>query len=150
MATRRSAAKAGAAAGGGPAGAAPGDEALRARLGAAVAAWDDLLGRTAGFERAWKDYGGRIGWQLKISRARKALCWATPQDGAFRAAFALRDDEREALLDLPGARLPAEVKDALRSAVRAGEGWPLRLTVTPDSGAGALRSVLDVLLPRRS
>ena len=60
----------------------------------------------------------------------------------FRIGIAVRENEREALLQSP---LPVRIKSELSSAKKYPEGYPLRLAISQPPDMSALRIVLELL-----
>ena len=130
-----------------PQSAAPTPQELKQMLGPAHHSYLELVKLTASLSHEWKDYGQKHGWQCKVVQRKKALFYLFPQPGSLRIAFAVRESERDALLESP---LPATVKESLRAAKRYPEGYPLRLTVTGESTFTPVRRVIAALLSLRS
>lgn len=100
-----------------------------AGLGRARAQWDALLrfaDAQPGVTRAWKDYGARHGWQLKLIAKRRALAYLIPRDGHFTAALALREP---ALAAVRASGVPAALLRAIAAAKPSSEGRPARVDV---------------------
>jgi hypothetical protein len=127
-------------------GTAPRENELKRSLAGVYSAYEELLDVAAAYNREWKFYGPKIGWQLKISRKGKALCYLTPLDGSFRLGMAVREAERTTLL---ASRLPAALKTELRTAKKYTEGYPLRIHVTGISSMKTAKSVLHILITAR-
>jgi hypothetical protein len=122
--------------------AAPDDPELRMALGGVYPAYKEILSLIEGYAREWKFYGPRIGWQFKATRKGKALFYLTPQEKSLRLGFAVRDKEKEFLLD---SKLPAKLKEALAAAKKYPEGHPLHLVVNKQSDMRAVRLVVATL-----
>jgi hypothetical protein len=120
----------------------PDDLNLKKALGDVYSVYKELLALTQTYQQVWKFYGPRIGWQFKVTHKGKALFYLTPQDGSFRLGFAVRDKEKEVLLN---SKLPAKAKGELAAAKRYPEGWPLRLHVSKQGDMKAVRLVVDTL-----
>ena len=122
--------------------AAPDDLSLKRALGAVYSAYTEILTLIESYTKEWKFYGARLGWQLKVSQKGKALFYLVPLDKAFRLGFALRDKEKEVLLQ---SKLPAKSKEELATAKRYPEGYPLKLLVKKESDMKAVRLVVSTL-----
>ena len=122
--------------------AAPDDLALKKALGPVHSAYKETLTLTESYAQEWKFYGARLGWQLKVSQKGKALFYLVLLDKSFRLGFAVRDMEKESLLN---SKLPAKAKEELASAKRYPEGYPLKLLVRKESDLRAVRLVVDTL-----
>lgn len=119
----------------------PGDSDLAELLGPASRLWTELRDAIcAGFPpvtERWVYGGAKYGWSCRLERGKKGILYMTPAAGHFRVGLALADGGRDAAL---AADLPAEIHDALSSATKAMEGWPVRLPVrTPADVAIALK-----------
>ncbi len=120
----------------------PDDLRLKRAFGAIHPAYKEILKLIEAYSREWKFYGPKIGWQLKVTQKGKALFYLTPQDGSFRLGFAVRDKEKEVLLN---SKLSAKAKEELAGAKRYLEGYPLRLKVKKESDMREVRLVVDTL-----
>jgi hypothetical protein len=125
----------------------PDDQKLKNAFGSIYPAFKELLTLVEEYEQVWKFYGPRIGWQCKVAHKGKALFYLTPEEGSFRLGFAVRDKEREILLN---SKLPAKAKEELVAAKRYPEGWPLRLHISKQGDMKAVRLVVDTLKTLRS
>ncbi len=125
----------------------PDDPKLKKALRAVYPVYKDILASIEAYPREWKFYGAKYGWQLKATHKGKALLYLIPQEGAFRLGFAVRDIEKEALLN---SKLPAKLKGELAVAKRYPEGWPLHLDVKKASDMKAVSIVVDTLKSLRT
>ena len=125
----------------------PDDLKLKKTFGTVYPAFKEILTLIEVYEREWRFYGPRIGWQFKVTHKKKALFWLTPQEGSFRLGFAVRDNEKEILLN---SKLPAKIKEELATAKRYPEGYPLRMQVKKHSDMRVVRLVVDTLKALRS
>lgn len=124
----------------------PDDAELKRALGAMYSAYQEILKLTEGYSHEWKYYGKKYGWQLKVIRKGKALLYLTPHEGSFLIGCAVRDNERDLLLN---SRLPKKVKQELSAAKKYAEGYPLRLSVKTESDMKSVRLVIGVLQSAR-
>ena len=120
----------------------PDESTLKEALGAVYPAYTELVTLIGTYQREWKFYGAKIGWQFKVTHKGKALFYMTPQKSSFRLAFAVCDKEKEALLD---SNLPAKTKEELATAKKSPEGFPLRLQVNKKSDMKCVRLVIESL-----
>ena len=125
----------------------PDEAKLKFVLGELYSAYQDILTRTRGYQAEWKFYGTKYGWQLKVTRKGKALFYLAPLEQSFRMGFALRDNEKESLLN---SKLPGQTKEELTSAKKYPEGYPLRFMVRRKSEMKAVRLVLDTVMSLRA
>jgi hypothetical protein len=124
----------------------PDDLKLKKALGILHPAYKEVLSLIEGYETEWKFYGPRIGWQFKATHKGKALLYLTPQEKSFRLGFAVRDKEKEVLLD---SKLPKKVKEAFAAAKKYPEGHPLHLLVNRQSDMRAVCLVVNTLKTMR-
>jgi hypothetical protein len=124
----------------------PDDPELKKVLKGVHPAYMEILTLIDGFSREWKFYGQRLGWQLKVTQKGKALFYLIPEDGSFRMGLAVREKEKEVLLN---SKLPAKAKEDLANAKRYPEGYPLKLQVKRESDMKAVRLVLGILKEMR-
>lgn len=127
-------------------GAPPGDAALSKALGPAKPQWDRavaLLDGVPGARAEWKFYGAKHGWQLKYAAKKRALAYLIPNDGAFTAASALRDEE---LAALRAARFAASLLAEIEAAKPGPEGRPARFAVTTAASLAPFERVLAIKL----
>lgn len=103
---------------------------VAARLGKARPAWEALrafLDAVPGATSAWKFYGAKHSWQLKVTMNRRALVYLIPRAGSFTAALALR---RPAVAALRDSKLAAAQIREIEAAKPSPEGQPARIVVT--------------------
>jgi hypothetical protein len=125
----------------------PDDLKLKRALGTLHPAFKEILTLIEGFKKEWKFYGTSIGWQFKVTQKGKALFYLTPQRRSFRLGFAVRDKEKEVLLD---SKLPTKVKEALAAAKKYPEGHPLHLQVNKQSDMRTVLLVINTLKTLRA
>jgi hypothetical protein len=124
----------------------PDDLSLKKALATVYPAYKKLLTLIEAYPREWKFYGPKIGWQLKVTKKGKALFYLIPQNGLFRLGFAVRDKEKEVLLN---SKLPIKAKEELAIAKRYPEGYPLKLQVKKESDVRAVHLVIGTLKAMR-
>ena len=125
----------------------PEETTLKKILGGVYSGYREILVLTDGFSHEWKYYSKKYGWQLKVGKKGKALFYLTPGEKSLRLGFAVREAEKDALLN---SKLPAKVKEELKSAKRYPEGYPLRLAIGGDSDKKAALLVIQLLKSMRS
>lgn len=125
----------------------PDDAALAAALGSSKRHWDELLAwledARPGLRRAWKHYGAKYGWQLKVEDRRRAALYMIPRHGSFTAALALDED---AVRAVEASRLPAELVRAIAEAPIQREGRAARVDVTSSRHAQQVQRLLAIKL----
>ena len=124
----------------------PAEEAIRSALGPAFACYSALLLLAPGFSAEWT-FSRRGGWMLKVFDRKKALFYAIPGTGSFRASLTLREDERLAFLADPGL---AVLHPRIEAARRFAEGYALFFDITGEPEFGPLASLVRRLVAVRS
>jgi len=127
--------------------AAPSYTELKQLFGTSFPEYQDLLKQTASLTHEWMFYGPKYGWKIKIFTKAKVLLYLTPKENAFTLGFAVRDDEREALLK---SKLPKTTIDELKSAKRYPEGYPVRFEVKTKNDMNPVRLVVETLMSMRA
>lgn len=118
----------------------------KAPLGKARPAWDALrtfLEAVPGATSAWKFYGAKHGWQLKVTVSRRALIYLIPRAGNFTAALALRES---AIVALRASKLPAQQIHDIEQAKASPEGKPARIVVTGARQLGWVKTLVEIKL----
>lgn len=124
----------------------PDESKLEQVLGEMYDGYQEILTMTERCPREWKYYGKKFGWQLKVMHKWKTLLYLSPLKGSFRVGLAVRDDEREALLN---SSLPPKVKQELTAAKKYPEGYPLRFLVKRESDMKSVRLAIQMLRSMR-
>lgn len=125
----------------------PNDADIKQALGPMHAAYIQLMSQFEGIAQEWKFYGTKHGWQLKASIKGKALFYLVPRKRSFTFACAVREKERDFLLQ---SKLPSAIKSELLPAKKCAEGYPLRIQVCQRSDITAALSVVATLTPLRT
>jgi hypothetical protein len=125
----------------------PDESKLKKTLGELYSAYKEILGLTYAFDHEWKYYGKKFGWQLKVVRKGKALLYLIPQEKSFRIGCAVRENEKERLMN---SSLPPKAREELASAKKYPEGYPLRLEIKSKTDMRTVRAVLEVLKESRT
>jgi hypothetical protein len=125
----------------------PDESKLKNALGGLYSAYKEVLELTEAYDHEWKYYGKKYGWQLKVTHKGKALLYLTPLEKSFRIGFAVRENERDRLLN---SSLPPKTKEELATAKRHPEGYPLRLEIKSKTDMRTVRAVLEFLKEFRS
>jgi hypothetical protein len=120
----------------------PDESTLKKGLGELYSAYKEVMELTEDFDHEWKYYGKKHGWQLKVVRKGKALLYLIPQDKSFKMGFAVRENEKERLLN---SSLPPKTKEELATAKKYPEGYPLRLEIKSKTDMRTVCVVLEVL-----
>ena len=127
--------------------AAPDELKLKRVLGGMYDSYQEILSLTGNHPREWKYYGKKFGWQLRVMHKAKALLYLSPLAGSFRVGCAVRENEREALLN---SSLPVKLRQELAAAKKYAEGYPLRLLVKRGSDMKSVRLIFRTLQSTRS
>ena len=125
----------------------PDESRLKRVLGEVYVAYQEILTMTGSCPREWKYYGKKFGWQLRVMHKAKALLYLSPLAGSFRVGCAVRENEREALLN---SSLPVKLRQELAAAKKYAEGYPLRLLVKRGSDMKSVRLIFRTLQSTRS
>lgn len=124
---------------------APDDAALAEVLGRTKAHWDAVVRRAQNLcvGVAWKFYGRKHGWQLKLVHEKRALLYLIPHAKSFLAGMALGDAAVEAVR---ASRLPPDLVQEIVAAKRYPEGRPARVEVTSKKQADLVLRLLQLKL----
>jgi hypothetical protein len=125
----------------------PDESKLKKALGELYSAYKQVLELTEAFDQEWKYYGKKHGWQLKVAHKGKALLYLIPQEKSFRIGLAVREKEKERLLN---SSLPPKTKEELATAKKCPEGDPRRLEIKSKADMRTVRAVIEVLKESRS
>jgi hypothetical protein len=125
---------------------APDRETVQRVLGATSSHYRDLLERTAGFTPTWT-YTKGSGWLLKLAAKGKALCYVIPLVGSFRVSMAIREAEREHVLEAPGMVVYAPL---VRAARKAPEGFAIVFDVDGDDAYDRCRRFIEWVVEARA
>jgi hypothetical protein len=120
----------------------PDESKLKKALGELYPAYKEILELTDAYDHEWKYYGKKYGWQLKVMHKGKALLYLTPQEKSFKIGLAVRENERERLIN---SSLPPKTKEELASAKKYPEGYPVRLDIKSKTDMQEVRVVIEVL-----
>jgi hypothetical protein len=125
----------------------PDDADLAASLGRTKRQWDSILVRLAanhtGLVQEWKYFGDTYGWQLKVTKKKRAVLYMNPHRGRFTASLALRDS---AIAALRKAGVPATFVRQIEQGKEAPEGRPARIEVLGEEQAELVLKLVAVKL----
>ncbi|NJD09535.1 MAG: DUF3788 family protein [Gemmatimonadetes bacterium] len=119
----------------------PADAELRQRLGATWPVYRALLDAAADLRPEWKYYGPKYGWNLKLFKGSRNLCFLNHYQDEFLVAF--RFGER-AVPRVLASGIPQALKDEFMAAKPYVEGRPLRLKVRAAAELPAVLELLDI------
>ena len=127
--------------------AAPTEEDLAAALGAAKAAWDQLLAELAHecglSSREWNSYSRKAGWSLRLKSGERNIVYLSPGSGCFMASFALGDRAVRAARE---SKLPKRVLEIIAGAKRYAEGTAVRLDVSAVRDLAGVKKLAQIKL----
>ena len=125
----------------------PTDDELRAALGPAATAWQDLVarvGRTGSpLTEEWNFASAKFGWSMRLKSGDRILLYLIPQTGQFLAGIVLGPKAVAAAQD---AGLPAAVLEAIAAAPRFAEGTGVRLPVADKKSVPPILKLLALKL----
>lgn len=124
----------------------PDDSVLKKTLGNCFSFFQSLNDLTKNFNREWKFYNSKSGWVYKVGGKKKALFYITPDSQSFRIGFAVREAEKELLLD---GELSPDIREKLLSAEKFPEGYALRLSIRNENDYDNLQIVLKTIMEAR-
>ena len=101
---------------------------------------------TETYTHEWKFYNKKSGWVYKVSDKKKALFWVTPLRNSFNIGFALRESEKETLLN---CEISSEIREKLISAEKYPEGYALRMNIKNEDDFNNLIKILHVVMKLR-
>jgi hypothetical protein len=112
----------------------PTAEDLAERLGPSNVLWTQMRStiqtRFAPVTERWVYGGAKYGWSCRLERGKKGIVYMFPDSGHFRVGLALPDAARDAAL---ASDLPESILEALATATKAIEGWPVRMPVRTEA-----------------
>ena len=121
----------------------PSDTVLRKQLGRSYAAFSLFQQLSAHLMQEWKYYNKKSGWVFKVVKKRRASFYLVPERKQVFFGMAVNEKEKQILLDED--RVDQETKQALASAEKVMEGYPIQKVVRSKKAATQLRIVLAVL-----
>lgn len=119
----------------------PTDAELKRRLGPAWPAYTALLAAAADLRPEWKYYGARYGWNLKLFKGSRNLCFVNHYEGEFTVAFLFGERDVPRVLQ---SGIDQALKDEFTTAKQYVEGRPLRIRVRTEAELAAVPQLLDI------
>lgn len=108
----------------------PGDDDLRAVLGAAYGPWSRLVAAVTHaigpITELWAFTSAKTGWGLRLRRGDRVILYMTPQHDQFLVSLVLG---AKAVAAAQASRLPASVRAVIDAAPQYAEGRGVRFTV---------------------
>ena len=120
----------------------PGDTQLETTLKTVYPCFVALREATENLIQEWKYYNRKSGWIFKIREKKKAVLYLTPLENTFNIGMALRESERDTLIDSP---ISGELDVDLSSLRKYSEGYGLRFTVRNENDLNMLLRILRTL-----
>jgi hypothetical protein len=124
----------------------PDDSQLKATLDTAYPFFKQLEELTGTYAHECKFYNNKSGWTYKVSDKKKALFWITPLQGNFNIGFALRESEKETLLN---NNIATDLKEKLSTAEKFPEGFALRLNIKNEDDFKNLVFIVNIIMKLR-
>lgn len=100
-----------------------------------------FLARNRDLKPEWKYYGAKLGWNLKLFRGKRNLCFISPHEDHWTIAFALGARAVDSALN---SDLPDSVKQEIRDARKYAEGRGVRITVREPQDLVAAETLLEI------
>jgi len=91
----------------------------------------------------WKYYGQKYGWQLKLIRKKRNLCFIIPGSGHFKIVFVFGD---KAVSAVESSNISDKFKQELISAKKYMEGRGLSIRVTDDASISDIKTLFRIKL----
>lgn len=104
----------------------PSERSLISALGDSYESFAELVQLSDSLLQEWKFYSPKYGWALKIFQKKKVLFYLTPGAGQFYFGMAVRENERDLILD---SDVSAVTRSVLANEKKILEGYPLRIEV---------------------
>jgi len=121
--------------------------ALEKALGETYSYFKRLDEETSDYTREWKFYNPKSGWVYKVAQKKKSLFYITPLDGRFNIGFAIRETEKEALLQ---ENISSTLREKVIKADKYPEGYALRFSVCDKTDFTDVGVVLSTLIKLRA
>jgi hypothetical protein len=102
-----------------------------------------LIKLTGDFDKKWTFYKG---WSLKIFDKKKALLYMVPHDDGFIISMAIREKEKEALLENPKLVF---AHNQLNKSEKIMEGYVIQFEVEQDESAQNCFEFVEALIGMR-
>lgn len=124
----------------------PTDKTVGKFLGEMYIYYEKLSNITKGYLKSW-NFAKSTGWTLKIYDKKKALCYLTPIQNAYKIGLTVRETERSELLN---NHTMSFLHDDLESAKKFSEGYALYFTVSDSEIAKQSNAVLENIIRLRN
>jgi hypothetical protein len=124
----------------------PSDESLITLFGTVYSSYLKLMEMTASFSHAWH-FSKSSGWMLKVFERQKALLYLILLEGGFKLSMAVREDERQVLLQ--DAEL-ASLHEQLSTAKKYAEGYALQFEIRSGTDFNQVEPFISKLICLRT
>lgn len=115
-------------------------DSLQKVLGNCASNYNDLMVLIKRFETKWTFYKG---WSQKVFDKKKALLYITPYYDGYIVSAAIRENERNNLLDNKNMSF---IHQVLAATKKVSEGYPLRMEVTDNQLATMCNKVICAII----
>jgi hypothetical protein len=123
----------------------PTENSLEAVIGAAYPCYRKLMGLTESFRHTWH-FSKSSGWMLKVFEGQKALFYLIILQGGFKISMAVREYERDALLQ--DAEL-TNLHEQLSAAKKYAEGYALQFEIQNEGDFEKVEAFITKLKNKR-
>jgi len=120
----------------------PTEKSLTKALGDSYESFAELVKLSESLMQEWKFYSPKYGWSFKVFQKKKVLFYLTPGAGQFSFGMALRENEKDLVLD---SDISKELKATLANEKKIMEGYPLRIEVHTEEQLTDIRKVIALL-----
>ncbi len=124
----------------------PTEALLRKQMGKAFDYYTSMLSISGQYRKQWQ-YGSGSGWLLKVDDMRKALFYLMPFDLGIDISLAIRDAEREELMQHKQIEL---FYPQLALAQKYAEGYALRFEIENDTSCVVAMALVQKLIDIRA
>lgn len=121
----------------------PTNKQIASRLGDALTIWQDFIAfleaEFAPVTYEWKAY--KEIWSCRPTHKNRRICYLTPDDGKFTAAFVLGEKGVEAVY---ASKLPKSIKTEFENATPYVEGRGIRLSIAKPAQLAHLKTLATI------
>jgi hypothetical protein len=121
----------------------PSESEMKAALGEAYAAFQDLVARAGPGAAEWRRYTKNSPWVLKVSQGKRALFYARPDSGHLRVTVLLGARAVDAAL---AGAVSKRLHESIRGAKTYPEGRPVSVLVKRPSDLTKVEQLIAVKL----
>lgn len=121
----------------------PSDTELKAVLGGAYPAFQDLVSRAGPGAAEWRRYTKNSPWVLKVTHGKRSLFYAQPDSGQLKVTVLLGGRAVEAAL---AGQVSRRLHESIRSAKVYPEGRPVCVVIKRPSDLGKVEELIAAKL----